>query len=337
MLRILLSAGLLALPVIPVIAQTTNAAPPAATAPAAVPATAPAATAPAAPPAVPLATAILDFKTSDSALDRQAGDLATLLEADMSASSHAILVERQDVDKILKEQELGVSGLVSADTAAKIGSLTGAQVLVTGRLFAVGDDYMIVAKIISTETSRVYGVTTTLSDLSKLQQGAQDLSDKIDGALSTHRDVLVAVQETPEQRAQRLKAMVGSGPLPTVSVNITERDYSQPSIDPAAQTEIMRELQLLGFTVIAPGSNERKADIQITGEAFSEIGARHGNLVSSRGRVEINIIRRGNKDLLWADRETRVGVDVGDRSTGKQALEKAADILVERMLPKITK
>jgi hypothetical protein len=131
--------------------------------------------------------------------------------------------------------------------------------------------------------------------------------------------------------------MVGSGPLPTVSVNITERDYSQPSIDPAAQTEIMRELQLLGFTVIAPGSNERKADIQITGEAFSEIGARHGNLVSSRGRVEINIIRRGNKDLLWADRETRVGVDVGDRSTGKQALEKAADILVERMLPKITK
>ena len=66
------------------------------------------------------------------------------------------------MDKILSEQELGASGLVSADTAAKIGSLTGAQVLVTGRLFAVGNQYMVVAKIISTETSRVYGVTATL-------------------------------------------------------------------------------------------------------------------------------------------------------------------------------
>ena len=39
----------------------------------------------------------------------------------------------------------------------QIGHLTGAKVLVTGRVFNVGRETMIVAKIIGTETSRVYG------------------------------------------------------------------------------------------------------------------------------------------------------------------------------------
>ncbi|MEI9997789.1 MAG: CsgG/HfaB family protein [Verrucomicrobiota bacterium] len=94
-----------------------------------------------------------------------------MLEADLSTSTHAVTVEREEIDKILSEEELGVSGLVSADTAAKIGSLTGAKVLVTGRFFAAGNQYMLVAKIISTETSRVYGVTTTINDPRRPQPG----------------------------------------------------------------------------------------------------------------------------------------------------------------------
>jgi hypothetical protein len=328
MLRLLLLVIFLGLALGHAPAQATN------SAPALVPA--PASTAPPVTASKPLATAILDFQSSDPATNPQSCELAEVLEADMSASPHATLVERADVERLLNEQELGVSGLVNADSAAKIGSLTGAQVLVTGRLFGVGDQYMIVAKIISTETSRVYGVTTTLADLSKLPQAAQDLANKIDGVLGSHRDVLVVEDETPDQRLQRLKQSLGSRPLPSVSIAITERDYSQPSIDPAAQTEIAHDLLQLGFRVFAPGTDQKRADIQISGEAFSEIGVHHGNLVSSRGRVEITLRRRDETKILWTDRETRVGIDIGDRSAGKQAIEKAAGILVERMLPKLT-
>jgi ankyrin repeat protein len=138
------------------------------------------------------------------------------------------MVEREEVDKILSEQELGASGLVSSDTAAKIGSLTGAKVLVTGRLFAVGNQYMVVAKIISTETSRVYGVTATITDLANLPQAAKDLSGKIDGVLASHRDVLELQEETSDQRLQRLRGILGQRPLPSVTVTITERDYTHP-------------------------------------------------------------------------------------------------------------
>lgn len=298
---------------------------------------------PAQPPPVPagivqpLATAVLNFQSSDEAMAKQGAEIATLLEADLSTSEHALMVEREEVDKILSEQELGASGLVSADTAAKIGSLTGAQVLVTGRLFAVGNQYMVVAKIISTETSRVYGVTTTLTDLDNLPQAAQELSGKIDGMLASHRDVLLVPEETPDQRLQRLRGILGQRPLPSVTVSITERDYTQPTVDPAAQTEITMQLQELGFQIIEPDQSHKKADILITGEAFSELGARHGNLVSSRGRIELKIMRASTRELLWADRETQVAVDLGNRSAGKEALGKAAGKLVERLLPKLVK
>jgi hypothetical protein len=291
----------------------------------------------AATPAQPLATAVLNFQTSDEVMDKQGAAMATLLEADLSTSEHAIMVERAEVDKILSEQELGASGLVSADTAAKIGSLTGAQVLVTGRLFPVGNQYMVVAKIISTETSRVYGVTTTLNDLAALPQAAQELSGKIDGVLASHRDVLIAKEETPDQRMQRLRAIIGQRPLPSVMISIAERDYTQPSIDPAAQTEITMQLKELGFPIIQSDQIHKKADITISGEAFSELGSRHGYLVSSRGRIELKVVRTSTQELLWTDRETQVAVDLGNRTAGKEALEKAAGKLVERLLPKLVK
>ncbi len=288
-------------------------------------------------PVAPLTTAVLNFQSSDESMSKQGAELATVLSADMSTSEHALMVEREEIDKVLNEQELGASGLVSADTAAKIGSLTGAQVLVTGRLFSVGNQYMIVAKIISTETSRVYGVTTTIPDLASLPQAAQDLSGKIDVVLASHRDVLVVPEETADQRLQRLRTILGQRPLPSVTVTITERDYTQPTVDPAAQTEMIMQLQELGFQIIDPDQSHKKADILITGEAFSELGARHGNLVSSRGRIEIKIVRASTHELLWTDRETQVGIDIGNRTAGKDALQKAADKLVERMLPKLTK
>jgi hypothetical protein len=90
--------------------------------------------------------------------------------------------------------------------------------------------------------------------------------------------------------------MVGSGPLPTISVSITERDYTQLTVDPAAQSELIFQLQALGFTIIDPDQAHRKADIAITGEAYSELGARHDNLLSSRGRIEIKANRGTSKD-----------------------------------------
>src|SRR5258708_3534740 len=104
-----------------------------------------------------LTVAVFNFESKDEAVYDLGPKIATLVNANLSAEPKIITVERAELEKVLSEQELGLSGTVSADTAAKVGNLTGAKVLVTGRIFKADKELVIVSKIIGTETSRVYG------------------------------------------------------------------------------------------------------------------------------------------------------------------------------------
>jgi len=282
----------------------------------------------------PLTAAVLDFQTSGEKLDKKGSQTAILLNAMLSSSPNLILVERQELEKIFGEQELGLSGTVNTDTAAKVGALTGAKVLITGRLFDVGDKYFLVAKIMSTETSRVYGETATFSDLAALEKAVGELSQKVQGVIVKQGANLVAKIETPEERLARLKKFVEGKKLPTVSVSVTEQHLTRALVDPAVETEFRLILQQLGFTVLDPADTTQEPDVRITGEAFSEFGARRGNLVSAIARVEIKAVRKDGS-LLGIDRQRGVAVDLAENVAAKEALQDAALKLLDRLVPKL--
>lgn len=283
----------------------------------------------------PLTAAVLDFQTSGEKLDKKGSQTAILLGALLSSSPNLIMVERQELEKAFGEQELGLSGTVSADTAAKVGALTGAKVLVTGRLFDVGDKYFLVAKVMSTETSRVYGETATFGDLSALDQAVGELAGKVQGVIEKQAANLVAKVESPEERLARLKKFVEGRTLPTVTISVTEQHLSRALIDPAVETEFRLILQQLGFTVIDVSSSTQEPDVRITGEAFSEFGARRGNLVSAIARVEIKVVRRDGGALIAVDRQRGVAVDLAENVAAKEALQNAALKLLDRLVPKL--
>ena len=81
---------------------------------------------------------------------------------------------------------------------------------------------------------------------------------------------------------------------PTIAISINERSYSSDSIDPAAETEVGYMLKKLGFTVLDSKTSTKVADITVTGEAFSEVGLKKGDLVSARARVELKAIETKN-------------------------------------------
>ncbi len=283
-----------------------------------------------------LSVAVFDFESKDEGVRDLGPKVANLINANLSAEPKLILVERAELEKILGEQELGLSGNVTTESAAKVGQLTGAKVLVTGRVFKVEKETIIVAKIIGTETSRVYGELVKGGANASISDLAADLAKKIASTVAEKGSTLVATMESPEERLDRIKKSLKGDQRPVLGIKIAERHFNGPTIDPAAETEFSKIASECGFKV-ADDKSDAKPEIEITGEALSEFGMRKGNLVSCKARVEIKVRERSTGNLLFVDRQTSVAVDLTEQIAAKTALQKAAAELAERVLPKLVK
>ncbi len=280
-----------------------------------------------------LTVAVFDFESKDEAVRDLGPKVATLLNATLSAEPQLITVERAELEKVMGEHELNLSGTVSSESAVKVGQLTGAKVLVTGRVFKADKDLLMVAKIIGTETSRVYGELVKGGPNASVTDLSTELAKKIAGTIAERGSTLVAKVESREDRVKKIKDAIKDKKLPTVSVKIGEQHFGQRVIDPAAETELGRILQECGFK-LADNLSTNKADVEITGDAFSAYGMRKGNLISCKSRVELKA-RKRNGDLVLVDRQTSVAVDIAEQTAAKTALENAAAGLAERILPKL--
>ena len=79
--------------------------------------------------------AVIEFKNETSAAWWQNGvgrELSDMLSNELLGTGVFKVVERKKLDNVLSEQDLGASGRVSKNSAAKMGRLTGAQYLITG-------------------------------------------------------------------------------------------------------------------------------------------------------------------------------------------------------------
>ena len=284
--------------------------------------------------APPLSVAIFDFEAKEETVKGLGANVASLLNAYLSADPNLILVERAELEKAVGEQELGLSGTVSSETAAKVGHLTGAKVLVTGKVFKVDRELMLVAKVIGTETSRVYGELSKGPAAGSLDELVTQLARKISATISAKTDTLTAKVPTREDRVEAIKRTLKEARLPTVSVRIPEQHFGAPVVDPAAQTELAMILQQAGFALVDEKSAQ-KPDIEITGEAFSAFGMRKGNLISCKARVELKAQNRGDGKIIAVDREAAVVVDITEQTAAKTALQNAAAELASRLAPKL--
>ena len=282
----------------------------------------------------PLTVAVLPFDGGDRLQDK-GSEAAVLLGAKLSANASLWCVERAEIEKILGEHTIKLSGLADPNAAVQAGHVIGARVLITGRVIVTGDGALLVAKVMSTETSRVFGETATAPTIGSLDKATGELADKIGKLLEKQHAAFEVAAETPEARIARLKKITEGRPLPSVMVIVSERHLPNPVTDPAVETEMKKTLLALGFDVIDAKDPSKLPDITIKGEAFSETGTRRGQLVSARARVESQVQRRSDSKVLAVDRETSVAVDTAEGIAGKTALENAAAKLLDRLLVKI--
>jgi hypothetical protein len=283
-------------------------------------------------------TAIMRFAERGADVKDLGAQVTDLLFANLVAEPKMYLVDREDLDKVLKELELNQSGLVNPDTATRVGQLTGAKILITGSVLQIDSKLYVVAKIIGTETTRVFGASVKGGVKDELDGLVKELAGEVVKTVTGRAEELVAKPKTREDRLAALKKALAGAKRPVVKVSVAERHVGQATIDPAAATEIALFCTELGFDVVdADKGAGRKPELLLAGEGFSEFAARHGNLVSVKARLELKAVDAATGKLLAVDRQTSVAVDLTEQIAGKAALQEAAAEIVERVLPKLVK
>src|SRR2546430_3272674 len=84
--------------------------------------------------------------------------IAGLMISDLAAGAAVRVVERDELQKLLDEQNLGAAGRVDPQTAAKIGKLVGARYVVTGVFIDFYGDFRLDARLVKVETSEIVKV-----------------------------------------------------------------------------------------------------------------------------------------------------------------------------------
>ncbi len=280
--------------------------------------------------------AILPFQERGRDAAELGPQVTDLLFAKLVANPDLYLVEREDINKLLEEKELNLSGLVNPGQAIQVGHLTGAKIIVTGSVVIAGDSQYLVAKVIGTETSRVLGASAKGRINDDLDGLVEKLAESVASTISERASELIAKPVAPDDRIAAIGATLGTRKRPSVWIEITEHHIGQQTIDPAAETEFTLICRELGFDIIDHKEGNRStADVLLVGEGFSQFASRHGNLVSVKGRLEVKATKRESGMLLATDRQVSLAVDLAEQVAGKAALQEAAASIAGRLLPKI--
>jgi len=81
--------------------------------------------------------------------------IVELLTSRLLSAGTFRLVERAQLETVMKEQKLGLSGAIESATAAQVGKLAGARLAVQGNVIRVGRVYQISSKLVDTESAEI--------------------------------------------------------------------------------------------------------------------------------------------------------------------------------------
>lgn len=105
--------------------------------------------------------------------------LADMLMSDLAAAKELTIVEREELEKVLREQELSLSGIASDKDAIGLGKILNARKLVYGSFIVLNGSIRIDAKAIDSATGALAGAASVSGKPARVLDLEKELSAKL--------------------------------------------------------------------------------------------------------------------------------------------------------------
>lgn len=188
-----------------------------------------------------VAVLYFDYSGNDDELGFLRKGLAQMLVTDLSESKKLRLVERIDLEAVLKELKLNRSNKIDKASANQIGKLLGARYLVTGGYFEFQGRLRVDAKIIDVETGVVKGIGAH-------HDSANFLTLEAELALKLHGQLLALhkIKAKSQKRSGKRSASKSATKARKVNVRTVARyGKALDAIDQGKNAVAMKELKAI--------------------------------------------------------------------------------------------
>ena len=172
--------------------------------------------------------AVFDFENNGLETN-EVRQLSTRLESELVKIGDFKVVERGEIDKVLKEQKLQISGIVE-EVLLDVGKILGANQIILGSIGKIGSLYTLSAKLVDVESGELlitsdFDAESGLSEL--LQIGLKDVALELTGIslkkvkYENYEEIILnAENEAERQHDDHLFKYVGVGSCMAVPIGV---------------------------------------------------------------------------------------------------------------------
>jgi TolB-like protein len=136
-------------------------------------------------------------------LDALQVGLSQTMITELSVNPGIRLVDRQQIAKLISEQDLGAGGRVDANTAAKIGKLVGARYMIDCGFIDISSEFRLDCHMINVETSEIFNTQKASDKRDKMFSLITEIAGKLSGGAHLPALPRQAMEQHQQQQQTR--------------------------------------------------------------------------------------------------------------------------------------
>ncbi|MBN1898548.1 MAG: hypothetical protein JW827_07195 [Spirochaetes bacterium] len=132
--------------------------------------------------------------------------VSDLLRTELFKTGHFVVIERNQMDQVLKEQEFQYSGCTDTECAVQIGKLLSANKVLVGTVNKLGKAFIINARIVNVEKGTMeFGESAKVQSESELDVGCKIFANKLASMITGEEYEEEEAEEVEEVEEEEVK------------------------------------------------------------------------------------------------------------------------------------